>query len=336
MNPSMGLARSRRDIGRSPCLRYSQKRGAGNGFTYGLGRSREGGSGLAELLVALGVSSMLLLGVFASSQQLRHAARAADNLHRLEEQARFALDLLRADIRLAGFWGLHADPQAVRRGSGAAVRCGRADATIWALRLERPAAAADGAWNLPCPPYRNRLQPGSDVLEIRRASLATSAADARSVQMFSSRREAVVFSAAAPPELGGSTELRDLRVHAWYVAAASSRDPQIPSLRRKTLVGGKILRDEEILTDVEDLQIRLAVDADLDGLADRVVDPATPLGADERVVAVRFWMLLRSEAPEAGYKDPKTYAYANRPPRNFNDGRRRLLVAGSEVVANAL
>ncbi|MCY4254703.1 MAG: PilW family protein [Gammaproteobacteria bacterium] len=286
--------------------------------------------------MALGVSSMLLLGVFASSQQLRHAARAADNLHQLEERARFVLDLLRADIRLAGFWGLHADRQAVRRGSGATVRCGRADATGWALRLTHPAAAADDAWNLPCPPFRNRRQPGADVLEIRRASLATSGADARSVQILSSRREAVIFSATAPPTLEGSTELRDLRVHAWYVAAGSSRSSQVPSLRRKTLIGGRLLRDEEILTDIEDLQIRLAVDSNLDGAADRVVDPAVPLSADERVVAVRFWLLLRSEAPETGYKDPRAYAYANRPPRIFDDGRRRLLVAGSEVVANAL
>lgn len=294
------------------------------------------GSSLAELLVALGVSSILLLGVFASSQQLRHAARAADNLHQLEERARFVLDLLRADIRLAGFWGLHADPQAVRLGSGATVRCGRADATGWALRMARPAAAADNAWTLPCPPYRNRRQPDSDVLEIRRASLAISAVDARSVQILSSRREAVVFSAGAAPELEGSTELRDLRVHAWYVAAASSHDSQAPSLRRKTLAGGRLLRDEEILPGVEDLQIRLAVDSNLDGAADRVTDPAMPLSADERVVAVRFWMLLRSEAPETGYKDPNTYAYANRRPRNFADGRRRLLVTGSEVLANAL
>ena len=300
------------------------------------GRNHERGSSLAELLVALGVSSMLLLGVFASSQQLRHAARAADNLHQLEERARFVLDLLRADIRLAGFWGLHSDGQAVRRGGGATVRCGRADATDWALQFSHDAAAADDAWNLPCPPYRNRRQPGADVLEIRRADLATSGADARSVQILSSRREAVVFSTSAPPELEGATELRDLRVHAWYVAAASSRDPQVPSLRRKTLVGGRLLRDEEILADVEDLQIRLAVDSNLDGAADRVVDPTTPLTADEQVLAVRFWVLLRSEMPETGYKDPKTYAYANRGPRNFADGRRRLLLAGSEVVANAL
>ncbi len=298
--------------------------------------NREWGSSLAELLVALGVSSMLLLGVFASSQQLRHAARAADNLHQLEEQARFVLDLLRADIRRAGFWGLHSDAQAVRRGAGTAVRCGRADATAWAFRFAHPVAAADDAWNLPCQPFRNRRQPGSDVLEIRRAALATSSAQARKVQILSSRREAVVFSASSPPDLDGLTELRDLRIHAWYVAAASSRDTQTPSLRRKTLVGGRLLRDEEILAGVEDLQIRLAVDSDRDGVAERVVDPTTPPSADEQVLAVRFWVLLRSEAPEAGYQDPRTYAYADRRPRNFTDGRRRLLAMGSEVVANAL
>jgi len=120
------------------------------------------------------------------------------------------------------------------------------------------------------------------------------------------------------------------------VAAASSQNAHTPSLPRKALVSGRLLRDEEILSGVEDLQIRLAVDSDGDGVADRVVDPGTPLSMDERVLAVRFWVLLRSEEPETGYQDPASYAYAGRPSRNFTDGRRRLLVTGSEVVANAL
>ena len=298
-------------------------------------KSSERGGSLAELLVAMGVSSLLLLGVFASAQQLRHAATAADNLHTLEERARFVLDLLRADIRSAGFWGLNADAQAARRGPGAAARCGGADASDWALRLRDYVAAVDDGWAMPCAPYRNRRREGADVLEVRRAALGTTAADARRVQILSSRREAVFFSAATPPQLEGATELRDLRVHAWYVSGASSRDSRIPSLRRKTLGSGGLIRDEEILPGVEDLQVRLALDSDLDGLADRVADPSEPRRPGEQVLAVRFWLLLRNEAPETGYQDPRTYAYANRPPAKFTDGRRRLLVAASEVVANA-
>ncbi len=294
--------------------------------------AQRGGS-LAELMVSLAISSLLLLGVFASAQQLRQSSQAAENLHRLEEQARFVLDLLRADIRSAGFWGLHADPEAIRLGPGASVRCGSADASDWALRPEHYASGANDTWNLPCAPFRNRRQPGTDVLEIRRVALETSAADARKLQVLSSRREAIVFSAGTPPLLEGESELRDLIVHAWYVSARSSQDAGTPSLRRKTLVRGGTLRDEEILSGVEDLQIRLALDTDRDGFADRVVDgSATP---DARVVAVRFWLLLRSDTLEPGYQDARTYAYADRAPGRFGDFRRRLLVSGSEVVANA-
>ena len=58
-------------------------------------------------------------------------------------------------------------------------------------------------------------------------------------------------------------------------------------------------------------------------------------GAPGRVVAVRFWVLLRSDATEPGYQDSRDYAYADRAARHFSDARRRLLVSGSEVVANA-
>lgn len=291
------------------------------------------GGSLAELLVSLAISSMLLLGVFASVQQLRRSSQVVDDLHRLEEQARFVLDMLRADIRLAGFWGLHSEARAVRLGAGATVRCSGTDAGDWALQLQRHIAASNDAWPLPCPPFQNRRQPGTDVLEVRRADQNTSGVDSRALQVLSSRRQAVVFSSSMLPSLDGSTELRDLVVHAWYVSERSSRDSGAPALRRKTLVRGGLLRDEEILSGVEDLQIRLMVDTDRDGFADRVVEPGE--AEDASVVAVQFWLLLRSRFPEQGYQDRKIYAYADRDPRSFSDSRRRLLVSGSEMVANA-
>lgn len=298
-------------------------------------RRRQRGGSLAELLVSLAISSLLLLGVFGSSQQLRQSSRAADHLHSLEEKARFALDLLRADIRYAGFWGLHADPEALRSAAGASVRCGGAEVRDWAFRFTDYVAAAE-SWSLPCAPYRNLQRPETDVLEIRRASLATSGADSRRLQVHSSRLEGVVFSAGSAPALEGETEIRDLVVHAWYVSGHSSHRSGEPSLRRKTLVSGGLLRDEEILSGVEDFQVRLALDTDRDGQADRIADPVAPVPPGARVVAVRFWLLLRHDSPEAGYADAKTYAYANRSGQSFGDARRRLLVAGSEVVVNAL
>lgn len=304
------------------------------GRPIGPGRESQRGNSLAELLVSLAVSSLLLLGVFGSAQSMRQSARAADNLHSLEEKARFALELLRADIRSAGFWGLNSDAGSLRVAAGASVRCGGKDASGWAFRVEEYVAASD-EWPLPCSPYRNRRQPGTDVLEIRRAGLATAGADSRRLQVHSSRLRGIVFSAGPPPPLEGETEIRDLVVHAWYVAARSSHDSGEPSLRRKTLVRGGRLRDEEILSGVEDFQVRLALDTDRDGTADRVVDPSASGPAGARVVAVRLWLLLRHDSAETGHVDGRTYAYADRAARSFDDARRRLLVSASEVVANA-
>lgn len=298
------------------------------------GRQGQRGGSLAELLVSLAVSSLLLLGVFGSAQSMRQSARAADNLHSLEEKARFALDLLRADIRSAGFWGLNSDAAALRLSAGASVRCGGTDASDWAFRFKEYVAAPD-AWRLPCSPYRNRRQPETDVLEIRRAGQTTAGVDSRRLQVHSSRGEGIVFSAGSPPSLEGETEIRDLVVHAWYVSARSSHDSGEPSLRRKTQVRGGLLRDEEILAGVEDFQVRLALDSNRDGVADRVVDPSASAPSGARVVAVRFWLLLRHDSPETGHVDGRTYTYADRAARSFDDARRRLLVSASEVVANA-
>ena len=61
----------------------------------------------------------------------------------------------------------------------------------------------------------------------------------------------------AAPNMGPPSELRSLLVHAYYVSVGSSVGESVPALRRKALVGGPGIADEEIGTGVEDLQFRI-------------------------------------------------------------------------------
>ncbi len=64
------------------------------------------GMTLIEILIALLIGAFLLGGVlqiFVSSKQTN---RMQENLSRLQENGRFAMNFLTKDIRMAGYWGV--------------------------------------------------------------------------------------------------------------------------------------------------------------------------------------------------------------------------------------
>ena len=57
---------------------------------------------------------------------------------------------------------------------------------------------------------------------------------------------------------------------------ASSFSDAIPSLRRKTLINGGVIEDQEMITGVENLQVQFGLDTNGDGTVERYVDPDSP------------------------------------------------------------
>jgi hypothetical protein len=88
-----------------------------------------------------------------------------------------------------------------------------------------------------------------------------------------------------------------------------------------------------VLPGVEDLQVELVVEAEdrLDSVA-----PGTPQARKGKVVAVRFWLRIRSDSTERGYRDSQRLDYAD---TSFTPGaaeatQRRLLVARTVALRN--
>jgi len=65
-------------------------------------KSNQNGLSLIELMIAIGLSMILTLGVIQIFSSSKQTSRVQDSLARLQENARFALDLLAHDIRMAG------------------------------------------------------------------------------------------------------------------------------------------------------------------------------------------------------------------------------------------
>ncbi len=322
----------------------------------------DSGYSLLELVVALAIGSLLILGSFRLLEHVRSLYSVNEAVARLQENARFALDALEADLRLSGYLGLSTAVFAadqtmmapIIEPTGLAVGndCGE----DWTLSLHRSLEASNNRYDLGCAPYRNRQPTESDTIVIRRAdSLPVTNRTAGTLYVATAPfASPIVFEGTAlPPSVSANeTQIHPISVRAFYVSPTSTLtggDFEIPSLRMKILQGGASgprIVDQEVLPGVEDLQVMFGVDtdapgADGHGVINRyvhpdhpVLDPSNSAAAWVQILAARVWIRVRSERPEPGYHDATRYRYADADFLPPNDGYRRLVASRTVAMRN--
>lgn len=297
----------------------------------------ERGLSLVELMVSIVIGLVLVGGAISLLVTSKQTYVVQEDMARLQESGRFAMEMIGRDVRLAGYVGCASVLDAVRP---------------WA-RVEEPGELADfsqpiegieagGASWQPSGFSAGTLDPDpfSDAITVRHVGgpFAPLTADVSAASGF-------------PPIDNGELQLRDGEVVALsdctsthifalgdgtafgkiyaggalqparlsratavrYFVAPSSESPQENSLWRQALSDTPGDRDPdpvELLTGVNRLEIRYGVDLDADGSADdfREGDAAIMSAADwERVVAVRIALLLRTTGdrqPETNVQNP--------------------------------
>lgn len=312
---------------------------------------RQRGMTLVETMVAMLIGTILIGGAITVYLQSRASYRTADSLARLQENVRFALDSLEPDIQLARYWGLMNLPVKINT-AGLAVSCNGAtdpEATAFALQLTAPVEARDDTYDLDCTGTNPRA--GSDVLVLRHAGARIVPGQAGQLQVQSNINGAQLFDDGIAPGLPDS-EIRDVVVNAYYIGE-STFDAAVPALRRLTLVAGGgqgRLQDQEVIPGVENLQVQFGIDTTDNQRVDvdRYVDGDSPLAAPaagNRIVAVRLWMMVRSETDETGqgFRDGRVYtpADANLAPiqpgvtAGYPDAFRRVAISKTVFLRNS-
>ncbi|MBK7470561.1 MAG: PilW family protein [Betaproteobacteria bacterium] len=303
------------------------------------------GAGLVELMVGITLG-LLVLAAMATLFANNSAAR--NEIERTSQQienGRFALQLLRDDIHLAGYF--HGFAANDRRAADVCVpRSGvalSAGALGW---LTAPAQAP-----LPLHGYAAGATParesciadqkaGTDVLIVRSVdpgavTVAVAAADSHVNDYFlqtsacanpaidAADRPFVVASGgggALPaftlhqPDCVTPALLRRLVVRAYYVgrcSVCSGSGDGIPALRMVELAGPSAT-SAALVEGIDALRIEFALDADGDGAIDalrRCADDADPCSPDDwrQVIGVRIHLLARNLTPTPGHVDAKTY-----------------------------
>jgi len=277
------------------------------------GSKRQHGMTMIETMVAMAISSVLVLGSITVYNNARSTYRTAENLARLQESLRFATDTLDQDVRLAGFWGRTNSGAGVLTNPAVVVECETIDVSAWAIGPTTIGIGIEGDddnYNLVCPGTNPRAN--SDVLVVRHAATRDTAPLADQVQVLSHSAGGEIFSNGASPiplPLDPNThQIFDVAVNAYYVSNVSKYSNTLPSLRRRTLVG-ITMQDQEIITGVENMQVQYGIDRNGDGQADGYVDFDHPGKTNDNVVSVRLWLLVRGDTDETGqgYQDDDIY-----------------------------
>lgn len=281
--------------------------------------SRHRGMTLVEMMVAMAIGTILIGGAITVYIESRSSFRTADSLARLQENVRFALDSLEPDIQLARYWGRTNVPALINT-AGIVVSCTGAtnlEATTFAMRVNAPVEARDDNYDLDC--TGNNPRADTDVLVLRHAGARDTSAELTvgRVQVESNINGGDLFDDAVLPGRENGV-VRDVVVNAYYIGE-STFDANVPALRRLTLVDGGAsgrLDDQEVIPGVENLQVQFGLDTTGNRQVDRYVDGDHPLaapGAAARVIAVRLWLLVRSETDETGqgFRDNRVYQPAD-------------------------
>ena len=306
-----------------------------------------------------------MIGAITVFMQSRTAFRVTESVSRLQENARFVLDTLEPDIRMASFFGLTSRSNKIQGRASSTeptppgLNVGNDCGVNWTLSVAEEVTGTNNGYGWACAAFGNSPQATADTFVLRRAaeSPLTQPPEAGTLYLQTARfQDSQLFVGPALPAGFEPTTSQTHRfiVNGYYVSTTSSLDTpgnNVPSLRAKTLIGGALgprIIDQEVLPGVEDFQLQFGIDTDLVGTAgrgsvDRYVNPDDPLidpldaafDPDVTILAVRIWIRLRAQRPENGFVDTNNYVYADQNVPAPNDQFRRAVVSKTIYLRNA-
>lgn len=314
------------------------------------------GMTLIELMVALAIGAFLMLGAITVFMQSRTTFRITESISRLQENARFAIDALEPDIRMAHFWGLTTVTANVANRAGPTAANGIGVDTCgnnFTINLDQAVQGNNNSYGFACAGTAP-VEVNADTLVVRRVAEDVAplplTANTLYIQSIRGTGNSQIFVGTTIPAAfnPATSETHRLLVNGYYVSRSSSLGNNIPSLRVQTLLATGAMQNQEIIAGVEDFQVQFGVDTDVPdtadrGSIDRWVNPNDPMidplnagfNVNAEILAVRIWVRVRAERAENGFTDTATYVYADRNVGPFNDGFRRLVVSKTIYLRNA-
>lgn len=281
-------------------------------------------------MIAIVVSSILMLGIVQVFSLNKRIYGAQDDAARMQESGRYAFNLLMQDLRRAGYFGGNANIDDITGTSGLVTPTNTCPAdNTWVRMIQRPIIGLDdtNAGYTGCIPNADYLR--GDILVTRYTTgVPVTSFDTNRLYIRSSMFEGRLFLGSAQADAANQVILTpnaafELVANAYYVGpsgrncrfndSAGNAIP-VPALWREVLNASAVPGAEEVANGIEHLQIQYGIDTDDDNAVNQYFD-ANAISNDitvtpnwSQVSAVRFWILARAECPTADYTNTNTYA----------------------------
>ena len=310
--------------------------------------SQQQGMSLIELMIAMTIGIFLVGAVFAVYLNGKQTFRTSETIARLQDDARYALTVIRNDVRLAGFWGLNNNAENIIGRKGETDYLGNLGGDCedgWYVDLDNFVSATNNDNTYDVCLADTDHKDNTDILVIRRADATLTTAfvaeDDGKVFLRSTSSNGELFDDyTIQPVMAADFEDRRLLTHAYYVRDVGDAGTQLGLQRIELIDGGAnaainvAAQNREIIPNVEEFQVQFGVDTNGDRNIDQYVDPGHANAVIDNILAVRVWILLRSENEFIDFKDTNTYIMGSRDVGPFNDGYRRFLASATIKLRN--
>jgi len=316
--------------------------------------NRQSGFTLVEIMVAMLLSLILGVAIVTVFVNNSHSFSQDDNVMRMQDDARFALQQIAFDLSMAGHYAELLSPEAVTLDTSLAIGldCGPTGITNWSYLTTQPATGESlsviGIDNVTSAQVvadhscflADEVAPGTDVVSIKRVAGAEAAVFRDGAVYLRTNgtvgllyRQPLTGTPAVPIALP-RTEW-EYRPAIYYIRQyAYNLGDNIPTLCRKVLGGaGPSMLTECIATGIEDLQVEYGIDTNGDGNPNAYMSAPT-LTDLQTVVSARIYLLARTTDIDVRHTNQKTFSIGNAPDYTPNDSFHRRVYSTTVAIQN--
>tara|TARA_R110000744_G_scaffold332085_1_gene437494 strand:- start:104 stop:1060 length:957 start_codon:yes stop_codon:yes gene_type:complete len=305
---------------------------------------------LIEIFISLAIGLALFAGILSVFVGMKTTTQETATYGELQENGRFALSVLSDELLRQNFWGdytgtldfsmlnaVPGDPGNECKGEGLnngtfPIALGHFR-TVWGKTVTNSSIMG----------CIDNAKTTSDIIQLKRAlSVPLATTDSNNYYIVSNISEAEIFIGANIPVVTNS-QVWEYQHHIYYVKEEAQGNNTVPVLMQGRLTTNMTF--DPIIDGIEMIRFMYGIDTDIEtsagyGIVDTFVsaDNITLAewdnGNNNRILAIRIYVLARSILPDNKYTNTNTYNLGDLPV-TFNDNYRRLLFNSTITLFNA-